>query len=80
MMSNALVTDALARRVNMGHENAKGMAYVGVRVGPTVRLVSVATDLGSHDASFFKDGNDLLTRSINETAFSKDDISVVGAS
>ncbi len=30
-----------AEGTNIGHENAEGMAYVGVRVEPTVRLGSV---------------------------------------
>ena len=35
------LTGAGSRRLegtNIGHENAEGMAYVGVRVEPTVRL------------------------------------------
>ena len=32
----------------MGHENAEGMAHVGVRVEPTVRLGSVGTVCFSH--------------------------------
>ena len=38
------LTGAGSRRLegtNIGHENAEGMAYVGVRVEPTVRLGSV---------------------------------------
>ena len=38
------LTGAGSRRLegtNIGHENAEGMAYVGVRVEPTVRLESV---------------------------------------
>ena len=37
------LTGAVSRRLegtNIGHENAEGMAYVGVRVEPTVRLGS----------------------------------------
>ena len=30
-----------AEGTDIGHENAEGMAYVGVRVEPTVRLGSV---------------------------------------
>jgi hypothetical protein len=39
------LTGAGSRRLegtNIGHENAEGMAYVGVRVEPTVRLVTDA--------------------------------------
>lgn len=32
----------------MGHENAEGMAYAGVRVEPTVRLGSGGMDLHEH--------------------------------
>lgn len=38
------LTGAGSRRLegtNISHENAEGMAYVGVRVEPTVRLVNV---------------------------------------
>ena len=40
------LTGAGARRAegtDIGHENAEGMAYVGVRVEPTVRLGRVGT-------------------------------------
>ena len=40
------LTGAGSRRLegtNISHENAEGMAYVGVRVEPTVRLGSVGT-------------------------------------
>ena len=40
------LTGAGSRRLegtDIGHENAEGMAYVGVRVEPTVRLGSVGT-------------------------------------
>ena len=37
-----------AEGTNIGHENAEGMAYVGVRVEPTVRLGSVGTVLHLH--------------------------------
>ncbi len=43
------LTGAGSRRLegtNIGHENAEGMAYVGVRVEPTVRLGSVV-EVGS---------------------------------
>ena len=39
--STPWLTGAGSRRLegtNIGHENAEGMAYVGVRVEPTVRL------------------------------------------
>ena len=42
------LTGAGSRRLegtNIGHENAEGMAYVGVRVEPTVRLGSAGTVL-----------------------------------
>jgi hypothetical protein len=32
-----------AEGTDIGHENAEGMAYVGVRVEPTVRLGRVGT-------------------------------------
>ena len=34
-----------AEGTDIGHENGEAMAYVGVRVEPTVRLGSVATAL-----------------------------------
>ena len=40
------LTGAGSRRLegtNIGHENAEGMAYVGVRVEPTVRLGRAGT-------------------------------------
>ncbi len=40
------LTGAGSRRLegtDIGHENAEGMAYVGVRVEPTVRLGRVGT-------------------------------------
>ena len=42
------LTGAGSRRLegtNIGHENAEGMAYVGVRVEPTVRLVADAVTI-----------------------------------
>ena len=77
------LTGAVARSAegtNTGHENAEGMACVGVRVERPVRLASVGAGFGSHDPSFFREGNDLLARSIKVTAFSKDEMSVVGSS
>ena len=38
-----------AEGTDMGHENAEGMAHVGVRVEPTVRLGSVGTVVGLHE-------------------------------
>ena len=37
-----------AQGTNKGHENAEGMAYVGVRVEPPVRLGRVGTVLSRH--------------------------------
>ena len=34
-----------AEGTDIGHENAEGMAYVGVRVEPPVRLGSVGSEL-----------------------------------
>ena len=45
---NTWLTGAGARSAegtDIGHENAEGMAYVGVRVEPTVRLGRVGTVL-----------------------------------
>ena len=45
------LTGAGSRRLegtNISHENAEGMAYVGVRVEPTVRLGSVVEGGASH--------------------------------
>ena len=45
------LTGAGSRRLegtNIGHENAEGMAYVGVRVEPPVRLGSVGTTAKIH--------------------------------
>ena len=44
------LTGAGSRRLegtNIGHENAEGMAYVGVRVEPPVRLGSVVEQFAS---------------------------------
>ena len=38
-----------AEGTDMGHENAEGMAHVGVRVEPPVRLGSVGTMLNLRD-------------------------------
>ena len=48
------LTGAGSRRLegtNIGHENAEGMAYVGVRVEPTVRLGRVVEGLSRADSS-----------------------------
>ena len=37
-----------AEGTDIGHENAEGMAYVGVRVEPTVRLGRVGTVVELH--------------------------------
>ena len=45
------LTGAGSRRLegtNIGHENAEGMAYVGVRVEPPVRLGSAGTVVDVH--------------------------------
>ena len=50
---NAWLTGAGARSAegtDIGHENAEGMAYVGVRVEPPVRLGSVGTVLHFSEA------------------------------
>ena len=43
-----------AEGTDIGHENAEGMAYVGVRVEPTVRLGSEGTVLQLHLESGFE--------------------------
>ena len=40
-----------AEGTDIGHENAEGMAYVGVRVEPTVRLGRVVEGLSKADSS-----------------------------
>ena len=53
------LTGAGSRRLegtNIGHENAEGMAYVGVRVEPTVRLGSEVEGEGMTVAHYFEDG------------------------
>jgi len=55
------LTGAGSRRLegtNIGHENAEGMAYVGVRVEPTVRLGRVGTaieEVGHMHKSLYDD-------------------------
>ena len=47
------LTGAGSRRLegtNISHEDAEGMAYVGVRVEPTVRLGSVVEGGGRHNS------------------------------
>ena len=41
-----------AEGTDIGHENAEGMAYVGVRVEPTVRLGSVVETSDSVHSGF----------------------------
>ena len=50
------LTGAGSRRLegtNISHENAEGMAYVGVRVEPTVRLGRVGTVVQVHECLKF---------------------------
>ena len=41
-----------AEGTDIGHENAEGMAYVGVRVEPTVRLGSAGAVLHFSEAEY----------------------------